>query len=147
VRTIPAEFSPLNWKTGRAYVHDADFDEPTTLADGEVVQLRGEDGTTYWAKVVGVETGRLGRTWTLQLAPGQEEPMRLLTADLTRFTTSGFGTVRGPNLDGLRPGDTVTVTDEGAALLVAVVLLARAGEVDVRVSWDGEGHPERNYLP
>lgn len=74
MRTIPAEFSPVNWTTSRAYVHDVDFDEPTTLADGEVVQLRGEDGTTYRAKVVGVETGKLGRTWTLQLAPGQEDP-------------------------------------------------------------------------
>jgi hypothetical protein len=68
VRIIYYEFGPLNWITGRAYIRDGDFDEPTVLAVGEVVQLRAEDGTTlYRAVVVGVESGRLGRTWTLRL--------------------------------------------------------------------------------
>jgi hypothetical protein len=66
-RTIPAELGPLNWSTGRAYVRDGDFDELETLADGEVVMLRGEDGSLHRATVVGVEPGRLGRTWTLRL--------------------------------------------------------------------------------
>lgn len=67
MRTIAAELGPLNWATGRAYAHDSDFDEPVDMADGEVVQLRAEDGTLYRAVVVGVERGRLGRTWTLLL--------------------------------------------------------------------------------
>jgi hypothetical protein len=69
VRTIAAEVGPLNWATGRAYVRDIDFDEPTTLLNGEVVQLRAEDGALYRAVVVGTESGRLGRTWTLLLVP------------------------------------------------------------------------------
>lgn len=71
VRTIPVEFGPLTWSTGRAYVHDVDFDQPTDLTEGEVVELAGEDGTTYRAVVAGVEVGNLGRTWTLVLPPGQ----------------------------------------------------------------------------
>ena len=67
MHTIPAELGPLNWRTGRAYAHDADFDSPTTLEQGEEVILRCEDGSLYRAKVMGVETGRLGRTWTLRL--------------------------------------------------------------------------------
>ena len=67
MRTVNYEFGPLTWATGRAYVHDADFDEPTDLYLGEVVLLRGEDGTAYRAVVAGVETGELGRTWALRV--------------------------------------------------------------------------------
>ena len=65
-------FGPLTWVTGHVYVHDVEFDEPTNLEHGEVVQLVGEDGTTYRATVAGVESGELGRTWTLQLPPRQK---------------------------------------------------------------------------
>jgi hypothetical protein len=67
MRTIHYDFGPLTWTTRRAYIHDVDFDELTTLEPDEVVLLRGEDGTTYRASVVSVETGRLGRTWTLHV--------------------------------------------------------------------------------
>jgi len=67
MRTIAYDFGPLTWATGRAYVHDADFDEPTDLHTGEDVLLRGEDGTAYRAVVASVETGELGRTWTLRV--------------------------------------------------------------------------------
>ena len=72
MRTVCYDFGPLNWATGRAYVHDVDFDEPTDLAAGEAVLLRGEDGTTYAAVVISVETGKLGRIWTLRLDGGFE---------------------------------------------------------------------------
>ena len=67
MRTIYYDFGPLTWATGSVYVHDADFDEPTDLADGEAVQLRAEDGALHQAVVVGVKSSRLGRTWTLRL--------------------------------------------------------------------------------
>lgn len=62
--------------------------------------------------------------------------MRILTADLTRFTTAGFGTLRGPDITGLHPGDPVTVTDDGADHVQAQVLAVRAGETDLRLHWD-----------
>lgn len=67
--------------------------------------------------------------------------MRLLSADLARFTTAGFGTVRVPDVEGLRPGDAVAVTVEDAELLETVVLAVRDGEVDVRVWWDSVPGP------
>ena len=73
-RTIAYDFGPLTWATGRAYVHDADFDEPTDLRTGEAVLLRGEDGTTHEAVVAGVETGELGRTWTLRVDAALAQP-------------------------------------------------------------------------
>lgn len=66
--------------------------------------------------------------------------MRVLSADLTRFTTAGFGTLRGPEITGLRPGDTVAVTDDDADIVLAEVLAVRAGEIDVRIHWDRTTH-------
>jgi hypothetical protein len=61
--------------------------------------------------------------------------LRILSADLTRITTSGLGTLRDPDVTDLRPRDTVSVTDEGADTVEAEVLAVRSGEVDVLVHW------------
>lgn len=67
--------------------------------------------------------------------------MRFLTADLARFTTAGFGTVRGSEVEGLHPEDRVTLTDEGADTVEAEVLDVRHGEVDVRIHYPLDPRP------
>lgn len=61
-------------------------------------------------------------------------PMVTFRTDLSRFTGSGFGTLREPAAASLRIGQIVAVTDEDADTLQAEVLAVRDGEV--RVNWD-----------
>jgi hypothetical protein len=62
--------------------------------------------------------------------------MLTFRADLARFTSNGFGTLRDPAAGSLRPGQLIAVTDDDADTLRAEVLAVRDGEVDVRVRWD-----------
>jgi hypothetical protein len=61
------------------------------------------------------------------------EPIRV---DLSRFTSTGFGTVHGAAVDGLRVGDIVAVTDGDSDTLRAEVVAIRPGAADLRVSRD-----------
>jgi hypothetical protein len=57
-------------------------------------------------------------------------------ADLTRFTSDGFGTLHGPAAGSLHAGQRIAVTDDEADTLEAEVLAVREGEADIRVRWD-----------
>ena len=83
------------------------------------------------------------------LVPRKEVEMagtapRTISADLTRFTSAGFGTVHG--VAGLAVGGRVRVVDEDSDVLEAEVLAAHAdGSAELRVHWNRG--KERAYPP
>lgn len=70
--------------------------------------------------------------------PTGQGSTRMVTfrADLTRFTSAGFGILHEPAAGSLRAGQIIAVTDDDADTLQAEVLAVRDGEADIRVHWD-----------
>lgn len=62
--------------------------------------------------------------------------MRCIEVDLSRFTTSGYGTVHGAAASGLIVGERFAVTDDEADTVEAEVLAVGPDYADVRLHWD-----------
>ncbi len=61
--------------------------------------------------------------------------MRTINTDLTRFSSSGHGTVYGAAVRDLQAGEHIAVTDEDANTLEAEVLRVSEGRADIRIFW------------
>ena len=62
--------------------------------------------------------------------------MRTFSADLSRFTSSGHGTLHDPATAQLRPGERIAVTDDEADTLEAEVIAVGNGSAEVQIFWD-----------
>lgn len=62
--------------------------------------------------------------------------LKTFSTDLSRITSSGYGTLYGVLAAQLRPGERIAVTDEEADTLEAEVLGVTDQSAEIRVFWD-----------
>lgn len=62
--------------------------------------------------------------------------LKTFSTDLSRVTTSGYGTLYGAVAARLHPGEHIAVTDEEADTLEAEVLRVTNESAEIRVFWD-----------
>jgi hypothetical protein len=62
--------------------------------------------------------------------------MTVVGVDLSRFSSSGYGTARGAFTSKFTLGQIIAVTDDDADTLEATVIALRPGSADLRVHWD-----------
>ena len=62
--------------------------------------------------------------------------MRTFSVDMSRFTSSGLGTLHDPLAAELHPGDRIAVTDEDADTLEAEVIGVTGEAAEIKILWD-----------
>ena len=62
--------------------------------------------------------------------------MTVVEADLSRFNSSGYGTVHGAFTSEFALGQVIAVTDDDADTVEATVIALRPGAADLQVHWD-----------
>jgi hypothetical protein len=62
--------------------------------------------------------------------------MTVVGVDLSRFSSSGKGTVYGAFTSEFTLGQSIAVTDDDADTLEATVIALRPGSADLQVHWD-----------
>ena len=65
-----------------------------------------------------------------------DHQLTVMRVDLSRFTSSGHGTLFGPGVDEFDVGQVIAVTDDGADTLAATVVAVRPGAAELQVHWN-----------